>query len=257
VQEFISTHSLVKDKYKLKFDVSIKISSAFLNNFFSFIRHDVIGNFQGIKEGRKKLEDIICNYDFNQEKSVIEFVDQTLAELTTLNRSEKSTSLYLKEQLRKDKEPTDFLDYLFSLDYLRPNYSLKFDDKNLTELSPGERGILLLIFYLLIDSDDCPLIIDQPEENLDNQSIYELLVPCVKEAKQKRQIFMVTHNPNLAVVCNADQIIYTHIDKSNKNEFSYVAGAIENHVINKKIVDVLEGTWPALETRSAMYQHNI
>ncbi len=256
VKEFIMNHSLVKDKYKLQFDVSIDISNDFVDDFFSFIRHDVVGNFQGIKEGRKRLADLICNYDFNEKKNVIEFVDKLIAELTTISRLGKTELLDIKEQLRKEKEPTHFLDFLYSLDYLRPNYSLKFDDKNLSGLSPGERGTLLLIFYLLIDNDECPLILDQPEENLDNQSIYELLVPCVKEAKQKRQIFMVTHNPNLAVVCNSDQIIYTHIDKSNKNEFSHVSGAIENPDMNKKIVDVLEGTWPALETREAMYQRN-
>ena len=50
-------------------------------------------------------------------------------------------------------------------------------DKELHQLLPGERGSLLLIFYLLIDKDDVPLVIDQPEENLDNQTIYNLLVP--------------------------------------------------------------------------------
>jgi predicted ATPase len=79
--------------------------------------------------------------------------------------------------------------------------------KELSELSPGERGTLLLVFYLLVDKDDIPLVIDQPEENLDNQTVYELLVPCMKEAKRRRQLFMVTHNPNLAVVCDAEQII--------------------------------------------------
>ena len=50
-------------------------------------------------------------------------------------------------------------------------------------MSPGERGTLLLVFYLLLDKDDIPLVIDQPEENLDNQTVYELLVPCMKEAR--------------------------------------------------------------------------
>ena len=72
---------------------------------------------------------------------------------------------------------------------------------------------MLLIFYLLVDNDDIPLIIDQPEENLDNQTVYKLLVPSIKEAKNRRQIIIVTHNPNLAVVCDAEQIIHASIDK--------------------------------------------
>ena len=87
-------------------------------------------------------------------------------------------------------------------------------DKELHQLSPWERGTLLLVFYLLVDKDDIPLVIDQPEENLDNQTVCELLVPCMKEAKQRRQIMMVTHNPNLAVVCDAEQVVCAALDKT-------------------------------------------
>jgi hypothetical protein len=55
-------------------------------------------------------------------------------------------------------------------------------------LAAWERGALLLVFYLLVDKNDVPLIliIDQPEENLDNQIVYDLLVPAIKIAKQRR-----------------------------------------------------------------------
>lgn len=53
------------------------------------------------------------------------------------------------------------------------------------------------MFYLLVDKDDTPLIIDQREENLDNQTIFKILLACIKRAKRKRQVIMVTHNPNL------------------------------------------------------------
>ena len=83
-----------------------------------------------------------------------------------------------------------------------------FQDAQIEQLSPGQRGALLLIFYLLVDKDNNPIILDQPEENLDNETIVSLLVPVLTEAKQKRQIIMVTHNPNLAIVCDAEQIIH-------------------------------------------------
>jgi len=130
---------------------------------------------------------------------------------------------------------------------------LKLDETELSQLSPGEKGALLLIFYLLIDKNDIPLVMDQPEENLDNQSVYELLVHYIKEAKKRRQIVIVTHNPNLAVVCDAEQIIYAKIDKTNRNTVSYKSGSIENSEINKKIVDVLEGTMPAFSNRESKY----
>ena len=81
-------------------------------------------------------------------------------------------------------------DYIFSLEFLRPRYVLKLGDKELSQLSPGERGGLLLLFYLLIDMNIFPLVIDQPEENLDNQTVYELLVGAIREAKKRRQIII-------------------------------------------------------------------
>ncbi|MDO8804466.1 MAG: hypothetical protein Q7R35_08540, partial [Elusimicrobiota bacterium] len=93
-----------------------------------------------------------------------------------------------------------------------------------------------------------------PEDNLDNQTIFRTLVPSINDAKKRRQIIMVTHNPNLAVVADADQIIYTHIEKENKNKVIYECGAIENPVMNKHILDVLEGTRPAFDSRDNKYQ---
>jgi ABC-type lipoprotein export system ATPase subunit len=123
----------------------------------------------------------------------------------------------------------------------------------LEQLSPGERGNLLLIFYLLVDQDDIPLVIDQPEENLDNQTVFKTLVPCIKDAKKRRQIVMVTHNPNLAVVCDAEQVISAKLDSKSGNRVSYRTGSIENPDINSELVRVLEGTMPAFRNRDGKY----
>jgi predicted ATPase len=158
------------------------------------------------------------------------------------------------EQLRQGFSLQDVYDHIFSLDYLSPIYNLRWDGKSLEQLSPGERGNLLLIFYLLVDRDDIPLVIDQPEENLDNQTVFKTLVPCIKDAKKRRQIIIVTHNPNLAVVCDAEQIICAEIRKEHGNEVIYVAGAIEDPAINRRIVDILGGTRPAFDKRDDKYQ---
>ncbi len=80
-----------------------------------------------------------------------------------------------------------------------------------------------------------------------------LLVPAIKKAKQRRQIVIVTHNPIIAVVCNADQIIVASIDKTAGNKIEYESGAIENPIINKRIVDILEGALPAFDNRNFKY----
>ena len=88
------------------------------------------------------------------------------------------------------------------------------------------------------------MVIDQLEENLDNQTMYDLLVPCLRNAKKKRQVIIVTHNPNLAVVSDAEQIIHANLDKSGGNRMTYTSGALENPEINRYVLDVLEGTRP-------------
>ena len=139
------------------------------------------------------------------------------------------------------------------MSYLEPRYSLLFQDTQIEQLSPGQRGALLLIFYLLVDKGRNPIILDQPEENLDNETVVSLLVPVLSEAKKKRQIIMVTHNPNLAVVCDAEQVIYSSFNRKNASKIDYVSGSIENPVINSHVVNVLEGTKPAFDNRRIKY----
>jgi predicted ATPase len=192
--------------------------------------------------------------DFDSEDGAVQFANAILDRLDKDKRSSPHIRAPISEQLKKDVSEPDILNLIFGLSYLAPRYSLKWSGKNIEELSPGERGTLLLIFYLLVDRRDTPLIIDQPEENLDNHTVYDLLVPCIKEARQKRQVIIVTHNPNLAVVCDADQVIHCTIDKQNKNKVTYEAGALENPAINKYTINVLEGTRPAFEHRDQKYQ---
>lgn len=80
-----------------------------------------------------------------------------------------------------------FAKWLYSTDHIHIIYGVDYDGVDLSKLSPGTRGIVLLLLYLgLDDEDDRPLIIDQPEENLDSKSIYNELVGLFIEAKHKR-----------------------------------------------------------------------
>lgn len=188
--------------------------------------------------------------------AVVSFVEK-IDDMLHFDRRVESTNsveMPIPDQMKKEYRDRikDLYDFLYGLDYLLPRYSLTYDGQEISQLSPGERGLLLLVFYLLVDKDDIPLVIDQPEENLDNQTIYKILVKCIKTAKQRRQVIMVTHNPNLAVVCDAEQIIYAACDKSNKR-FTYVSGAIESPEIKNRVVEILEGTKPAFVNRKQKY----
>ncbi|PGU34113.1 DNA repair protein [Bacillus cereus] len=251
VQTFISEHPLNDEKFQLNFEVSLE-TKGFTDKFLSFINQGVKGVFLGKEEGRKLLNELILKYDFNTSDSIVQFVNEIISSLSKKDETEPET-YNIQSQLIKNVSLQEIYEHLYSLSYLQPTYSLRLGDKELKTLSPGEKGSLLLIFYLLVDNDDIPLIIDQPEENLDNQTVFNLLVPCIKEAKNRRQIIIITHNPNLAVVCDAEQIIHASMDKSNKNQIKYQSGSIENPVINSKIIDILEGTTPAFKNRESKY----
>ncbi|MGA9111884.1 MAG: hypothetical protein WB290_16505, partial [Smithella sp.] len=83
--------------------------------------------------------------------------------------------------------------------------------------------------------------------------VYHILVHFIKKVKEKRQIVIVTHNPNLAIVCDANQIINIQIEKENKNTVKFYSGAIEDEFMNKAIVNILEGTLPAFNNRDSKY----
>lgn len=249
VQDNLKEYSFdAEEAFKLSFQVSVT-ESGFADGFLGLVDRRPTGPWRGIEDSSAQLSALLQSTDFDSVLATARFTRK----LIRLMRKDAESRVGVASQLRKGTTLTDLYDYVFSLGYLEPEYSLKWDGKRVEQLSPGERGDLLLIFYLLIDQGKVPLVVDQPEENLDNQTVYRTLVPCVKRAKTRRQIVLVTHNPNLAVVCDAEQVICADIDKEHGNKVTYVSGAIENPAINKAIIDILEGTRPAFDKRDEKY----
>ena len=252
VQKFVEQQEISSQDIPLSFQVSI-IQEGFANSFFEKINRGARGTFSGIEESEKFIQSTVNSIDFNDENSVIEFVDHIHDCLhKDMREGALTSSVRATDQLKSGVKLEDVYDYLYSLSFLIPRYKLQFGNSELYQLSPGQRGLLLLVFYLMIDNSDIPLVIDQPEENLDNQTIYNVLVHCLTKAKNHRQVIVVTHNPNLAVVCDAEQVIYAHLDTATYT-IEYESGAIENPKINKRVIDVLEGTKPAFDNRGLKY----
>jgi len=250
VQDYIREHPLMSRD--AEFDFAAAVSDVSLaDDFFDVVHQGRRGSF--CRDGVSLLERLIDGADFSTSDGVLAFIQDILDHLTTNQRSTPATSLAIEDQLKEGHTRSDVYDVLYCLGYLEPTYSLRWAGKGLDLLSPGERGALLLVFYLLIDKDKNPLLIDQPEENLDNRTVYKNLVPCVNEARRRRQIILVTHNPNLAVVCDADQVIAASLASDGSCALSYTSGAIENPRTSEAIVDVLEGTKPAFEKRDHKY----
>jgi ABC-type lipoprotein export system ATPase subunit len=253
VQQFVETHHLAKDRFVLQFDASIACSG-FDYQFLEHINQGRRGSFCGAEEGRDRVKRVVSKASFDTEEGVRAFLEEMRSLLVRDQRQEPQDVVRLADQLAKQSSPVSLMTFLFGLEYLKPQFSLRWAGKEIEQLSPGERGTLLLVFYLLIDRSDVPLVIDQPEENLDNHTVVDFLVPSIREAKSRRQIIIVTHNPNLAVVCDADQVIHASLEKHAANRVRYVAGSIENPKINELLVNILKGTRPAFDDRDRKYQ---
>jgi ABC-type lipoprotein export system ATPase subunit len=253
VQRFIGEHKLVTERFNLSFEVTIQ-PQGFEDGLFSRIKRNVSGSFCGDEESSTRtLRGLLSKYDFAAADDVAKFVNDVADRLMRNYQLPDKSPVSVSEQLRKGATVEELYQFVFGLEYLTPRYALRMGGKDLTQLSPGERGALLLMFYLLVDRDDIPLIVDQPEENLDNQTVYRMLGACITEAKKRRQIIIVTHNPNLAVACDAEQIICASHHPQDGERIDYLAGAIEHPQINRCLLDILEGTRPAFENREAKY----
>lgn len=144
--------------------------------------------------------------------------------------------------------------WMYSTDHIKISYGVRYDGVDIEQLSPGTRGIVLLLLYLAIDQDDDrPLIIDQPEENLDPKSIFDELVDRFRKARHRRQIIIVTHNANLIVNTDADQVIVAKCGPHRPGqlpEITYQSGGLENPDIRRQVCEILEGGETAFKERA-------
>lgn len=132
------------------------------------------------------------------------------------------------------------------MDNFELDYKVTYKNDELLSMSPGKKGTVLLILFLQISSAEYPILIDQPEDNLDNRTIYDLLCKMVKERKIERQIIIVSHNANLVVATDSENIIVANQEgqdpekKKSEFRFEYVNGALEfSYTKNESIIGVL------------------
>lgn len=241
------------DTLELQFDAYLS-PGKFQESFLDFIHKNRKGSFYGEDESRKAVICLLNAHDLGSTNGAVAFTDAVYSALTAYDRAGTPEKVSIESQLRQNKTVLELYDYLFGLGYLEVRYTLRLGGKDISQLSPGEKGALLLVFYLLLDTEEIPIIIDQPEHNLDNESVVRLLVDCIRKARARRQVMIVTHNPNLAVFCDADQMICCKIDKTDANSVTYSGGAIEDYDINQVSINVLEGSYPAFDNRRKKYQ---
>lgn len=154
------------------------------------------------------------------------------------------------------------------------DFGIAYKGDPLDKMSPGKKGLVLLKLLIELSDDEWPILLDQPDDDLDNRSIYTDLVSFLLRKKKKRQIIAVTHNPNLVVGADSDETIVANqagqeTGRDNrKYRFEYVSGALENSFeldekvekavlyrkgIRQHVCEILEGGKVAFQKRERRY----
>lgn len=150
-----------------------------------------------------------------------------------------------------------WLEAFSNMEFLKIDYRITYNGQDFSDMSEGKQAFILLMMQLNLDEDDKPFLIDQPEDELDNKAIYDDLVSYLREQKQQRQLFVVTHNANVLVGGDSECVTLANelIDDTgiNGHQFTYQQGSIENPEMQASICEVLEGGQRAFKKREQRY----
>jgi predicted ATPase len=252
-------YSKVKDlttKLKLSYN-GIEIESKFRCNDDS-LREFFEGRLnQRSGERQRYVREFITNYASNIKSLIGDFITRALT-----NQIEYKGS-YINSNVTSE---------LLSTNWFEISYNLTYQNDTFYDMSQGKQAFVILKLLLEFSEKSCPILIDQPEDSLDNRAIYNELVKYLKDKKKERQVIIVTHNPNVVVSADAEQIIVANQDgKDSPNEasmkFQYVSGALEfskpvdemisfvlkSKGIREHVCEILEGGEDAFKQRERKY----
>lgn len=234
----------------LEFGVELR-SRGFLISWIEMVNRQRLADFPEVADAGDR-DVLLDGADLSSADALFSALHEIETRLASVKGAHDGSPRTLSSIMRSAHKPDDLLSALYGLRWLDGQYVIRSSGRELSELSPGQRGLVLLMFYLLVDASDRPLLLDQPEENLDNQTVRHLLIPALRSAITRRQVVAVTHNPNLAIVGDADQLIAaTYADGS----FRYSSGSLAQHGIGTQTIDVLEGTREAFDNRELKYDY--
>lgn len=157
-------------------------------------------------------------------------------------------------------------------DFFFDHWDVQSEGDDIHKMSTGKASFVLLKLIIKLSKENGPILIDQPEDNLDNRSVSKALVDFIKDKKRDRQIILVTHNPNIVVNADAENVIVANqigqndIVSESEYKFDYINGALENSFpkndnkdmlksmgIKEHIADIVEGGKEAFKKREIKY----
>ncbi|KKR02448.1 MAG: hypothetical protein UT29_C0002G0010 [Candidatus Yanofskybacteria bacterium GW2011_GWA1_39_13] len=158
-----------------------------------------------------------------------------------------SGDLLLKSGRDEESVIIELFKNRFKINFLK---SIKNKSGNeFEDMSDGEKALALLEFIFKFDNYNYPVLIDQPEDDLDSRAISKHIVDFIKEEKGKRQVIIVSHNANMVVCGDSEEVIVSEKKGGKTPIFEYSSGAIEDKKISREIIEILEGGKIALAKR--------
>lgn len=211
------------------------------NIFYELVKEQLDGRtFKG-KNSIQDLKDLVGITDLATYIDFLKNIDTSLQKVEYYLRYGKAEFENIFYELRTRST------YL----YVQPKITYK--GKPLDKISVGQRGTIYLCLKLATNTFSQPIIFDQPEDDLDNDFIFNDLINIFKEIKRYRQVIIVTHNANIVVNADAEQVI---VASNNEERLSYESGSLENPDINKAVCNILEGGKIAFQQRRNKYHLN-
>ncbi len=219
----------------------IKIEGEIVFNeiaFYELIKEQLDGRSF---KGKNNLDDLKSFVGISDLTSYIDFLKNIETFLTNIG----TVLRYGKTEFEKI-----FYDLPTRSSYLYVQPKITYLGKPLNKISVGQRGTIYLCLKLATKIFSQTIIFDQPEDDLDNEFIFNDLITIFKEIKLYRQVIIVTHNANIVVNADAEQVI---VASNHEETLSYKSGSLENPEINIEVCNLLEGGKIAFQRRRNKY----
>lgn len=211
----------------------------------------------------KKMNEILPIEEFQTDEATFESVENQLEEVTKENRGKVYKEIFNKVKFNEERLKESIIASLKVMDNFTMKFNINYKEdvkdssknfKNIREISLGQKVVALLTFvfnYGSISGDNTPLIIDQPEDNLDNVYIYKTLVNSLRMIKNSRQVIVVTHSSTIVTNADAEEVIVMKSD--GKRGWIEKSGYPSDKIITKHIINYLEGGKESFNHKVDMY----
>ena len=262
---------------KENIDIKNKIISKY--KVYSKYREDLLSSFKIEDDDSLKisiefnLKDLELEFDYisARGRSKQDFIDKL-----TNSFDEVIDSIFEDDNLtfNGNRNKLNHIEHFFTTNFYDYQFEIEYQGDKFDQMSPGKKAFIVLKLILEFSDSKIPVLIDQPEDSLDNRAIYNQLTQYIKQTKLKRQIIIVTHNPNIVVAGDAENIIVANqqsddFPNQNGEKFDYINGALENNknnlesqfILQKQsirthVCDILEGGEDAFINRENKYSFN-